>query len=42
MNYCVYVCNINLMKVNVLGFIVCTYMLYNKKKLRVFGIRGMR
>lgn len=37
MNYCVYVCNINLMKVNVLGFI---YII--KKKLRVFGIRGMR
>lgn len=36
MNYCVYVCNINLMKVNVLGFI------YIIKKLRVFGIRGMR
>lgn len=30
------------MKVNVLGLIACTYMLYNKKKLRVSGTRGMR
>lgn len=30
------------MKVNVLGLIACMYMLYNKKKLRVSGTRGMR
>lgn len=36
MNYCVHACNINSMKVNVLGLI------YIIKKLRVPGTHGMR
>lgn len=38
MNYCVHACNINSMKVNVLGLNI--YII--KKKLRVSGTRGMR